>query len=133
MGVGQFRLLPHKLLGEGHFAAVLRKKGDEEPEGERCSGERLPKSWLTFAKELNIQLPEGKAVSFGQSLFWAPVELPELRGLKVVRPGLELGEVKKDRFEPAHALALWLKTCENVCDFSADSPEINKYLHGDIC
>ena len=132
VGVGQFRLLPHKLLGEGHFAAVLRKKGDEEPEGERCSGERLPKSWLTFAKELNIQLPEGKAVSFGQSLFWAPVELPELRGLKVVRPGLELGEVKKDRFEPAHALALWLKTCENVCDFSADSPEINKYLHGDV-
>ena len=131
-GVGQFRLLPHKLLGEGHFAAVLRKKGEEDAQGSGCAGEKLPKVWLEFAKSLGIRLPDGKAVSFGQSLCWAPVDMPDIRGLKVIRPGLELGIVKKDRFEPAHALALWLRDCENREDFSADSSQIDKYLHGDV-
>ena len=40
--------------------------------------------------------------------------------------------VKKDRFEPAHALALWLKTCENQQDYPADSGEISAYLRGDV-
>ena len=131
-GEGQFRLWPHKLLGEGHFVAVLRKIGDEETQGSTCPGEKLPKEWTTFAKELGITLPEGKAISFGSTLYWASNELPELKGLKVLRPGLELGEVKKDRFEPAHALALWLKECGNTVSFTADSPQIKAYLHGDV-
>ena len=131
-GEGQFRLWPHKLLGEGHFAAVLRRRGDESAAGAGCEGEKLPKEWLSFAKELGIQLPEGKAVRFGQQLFWAPVEMPQLRGLKVLRPGLELGEIKKDRLEPAHALALWLKNCENTVSFPADSEQIKEYLHGNV-
>ena len=45
----------------------------------------------------------------------------DLRGIKVLRPGLELGELKKDRFEPAHALALWLKTANCTQDFAASS------------
>ena len=129
---GNFRMWPHKLLGEGHFAAVLRKKGDAEAEGDTCVGQKLPKEWSSFAKELGIQLPEGKAILFGQSLFWAPTDLPELRGLKVMRPGLELGIVKKDRFEPAHALALWLRECKNTESFAPDSREIGAYMHGDV-
>ena len=131
-GEGQFRLWPHKLLGEGHFVAVLRKAGDEAPQGSVCAGEKLPKEWMAFAKELNVQLPEGKAISFGPTLYWVPNDLPELKGLKVLRPGLQLGEVKKDRFEPAHALALWLKECRNMASFAADSPEIKNYLHGEV-
>jgi NOL1/NOP2/fmu family ribosome biogenesis protein len=85
-----------------------------------------------FCKELGISLPEGKALAFGQSLYWAPAELPSLRGLKVMRPGLELGELKKDRFEPAHALALWLKDCKTVQNVTADSVEAENYLKGDV-
>ncbi len=126
-----FRLWPHKLLGEGHFLAVLRKLGDEETAGEFCPGEKMPKQWLDFAKDLDITLPEGKAILFGNSLYWSPVELPSLRGLKVLRPGLELGEIKKDRFEPAHALALWLKNCKRSVCVAADSAEIRAYMHGE--
>ena len=129
---GGHRMWPHKLLGEGHFAAVLRKKGDEEAAYTRSEGGKLPKEWVSFAKELRIRLPEGKPLLFGQSLYWAPAGMPELARLKVLRPGLELGTVKKDRFEPAHALALWLKTCSNTQDYPADSPEIEKYIHGDV-
>ena len=131
-GKGCFRLWPHRLRGEGHFAAVLRRRGEEEVPEVKTTGEKLPKQWQAFAKELEISLPEGKAVSFGQSLYWAPSEMPELAGLKVLRPGLELGTVKKDRFEPAHALALWLEGCQNTLSLAWDSPETEKYLHGDV-
>ena len=130
---GSHRMWPHKLLGEGHFAAVLRKSEEgEAPEIPALPGEKLPKQWLAFAKELGIRLPEGKALSFGNNLFWAPEALPSLQKLKVLRPGLELGECKKDRFEPAHALALWLKTCDNEESFPAESEEAKAYLHGEV-
>ena len=127
-----YRMWPHKLLGEGHFAAVLRKKSGEAENAREEPGEAVPKIFTAFAKEMGITLPDGKYLSFGQSLYWIPHEMPLLRGLKVLRPGLELGEVKKDRFEPAHALALWLKTCANVEDISADSPLTTKYMQGDV-
>ncbi len=132
VGVGQFRLWPHKLLGEGHFAAVLRRRGEEAPEGITAFGEKLPRQWLDFAKTMDFTLPKGKAILFGQTLYWAPEEMPELKGLRVLRPGLELGEVKKERFEPAHALALWLKNCKNTVSFPAESSQIRAYLHGDV-
>ena len=129
---GMYRMWPHKLLGEGHFAAVLRKNGGEEADVEIPKGEKLPKEWAVFAKELGIRLPEGKAILFGQSLYWAPAEMPDIHRLKVLRPGLELGVCKKDRFEPAHALALWLKTCLNIQDYPAQSLELAAYMHGDV-
>ena len=131
-GEGQFRLWPHKLLGEGHFVAVLRRAGQHSAMGDAPRGEKLPRLWEQFAKEMDIRLPTGKAVTFGPSLYWAPADMPEIRGVKVLRPGLELGELKKDRFEPAHALALWLMTCANVQDYSADSKESADYLHGQV-
>ena len=129
---GGHRLWPHKLLGEGHFAAVLHRQGDDREDAPRIAGEKLPKQWLSFAKELGITLPSGRCVTFGQTLYWAPEEMPDISRLKVLRPGLELGEVKKDRFEPAHALALWLKDCKNTVSFPAEGEEIHKYMHGDV-
>ena len=131
-GEGQFRLWPHKLLGEGHFVAVLRKAGGEEADIKITPGEKLPKEWTEFAKDLDITLPRGKAVFFGSSLYWASEEMPDLRGIKVLRPGLELGEMKKDRFEPAHALALCLKTASRTVCLPADSPEIAAYMRGEV-
>ena len=131
-GRGQFRMLPHKLLGEGHFGAVLRKNGGEETEVVPEKPQKLPKAWDDFAKELGICLEAGKAVQFGQSLFWAPEEMPALRGIKVLRPGLEMGQLKKDRFEPAHALALWLKDAKKCQNLEENSKELQQYMHGDV-
>lgn len=128
---GTFRMWPHKLLGEGHFAAVLQKTAGEEGEPAMEQPQKLPRQWLDFAKTLQIELPAGKAVLFGTSLYWAPEDMPLLRGIKVMRPGLELGEVKKDRFEPAHALALWLKNAANIEDFPAAGDQIKAYMHGE--
>ena len=129
---GTFRMWPHKLRGEGHFAAVLRRiDGDEDCFVAAAAGEKLPKPWTEFAKELGIVLPKGKLFTFGQNLYWVPDEMPELKRLKVLRLGLELGTVKKDRFEPAHALALWLQSAAKVHRISVQSKEMVAYLHGE--
>ena len=125
-----YRMWPHKLLGEGHFAAVLRKKETDGGYRPEEPGTKLPPEWLAFAKELGITLPDGKAVMFGQSLYWAPEGMPSLRGLKVERPGLELGVVKKGRFEPAHALALWLESCTRTQELS--DTELAQYMAGNV-
>ena len=129
---GSHRMWPHKLLGEGHFAAVLKKAEGEPGDPAIPAGEKLPKQWQSFVKELDISLPEGKAVTFGQNLFWAPEEMPDISRLKVMRPGLELGTIKKDRFEPAHALALWLRHCSNIHSCDAESEAMKAYLHGEV-
>ncbi len=126
---GTFRMWPHKLLGEGHFAAVLRKTGQDRQDVPEKTG-KLPDEWTAFAREQGIALPQGGAVFFGQSLYWAPAQMPDIRGVKVLRPGLELGAVKKNRFEPAHALALWLKTGNHVHTLAWDSPEVASYMNG---
>jgi len=129
---GSFRLWPHRVLGEGHFAAVLTKEKGRAEDPAIWPGEKLPKAWAEFAGDLGIVLPPGKAVTFGRQLYWAPIQLPELRGLRVLRPGLELGTGKANRFEPAHALAMSLKCCERVVDLPADRPEVQTFLHGDV-
>ena len=128
---GSFRLWPHKLLGEGHFAAVLRRMDGNGEGGNPASGVPVPGGWVSFAREQGIKLPAGKAVRFGDTLFWAPEETPDLGRLRVLRPGLELGTIKKDRLEPAHALALWLRPREGDCKLSPDRAELAGYLRGE--
>lgn len=130
---GMYRLWPHKLLGEGHFAAVLRKMDcrEEIADVNFDQPKPLPKAFLSFAKELDIALPDGQAVTFGDTLYWMPPQMPALHRLRVLRPGLELGTLKKDRFEPAHALALWLRHCKNEISLSPESKELAAYLHGE--
>lgn len=121
-----FRLLPHKLRGEGHFAAVLQR--DDTAERTYLPQEKT-QSIPTAVRDF---LPlEGSVLTFGETLFLAPEELPILKGLKVLRVGLELGEVRKGRFAPAHALALATKAFPQCHDLPADSPEIAAYLRGE--
>ena len=131
-GPAMYRMWPHKLLGEGHFAAVLRRMGQPEDSPAPPPGEKLPRQWEDFAKALDICLPEGRGLRFGETLYWAPAGMPDVTKLCVLRAGLELGTVKKDRFEPAHALALWLKDCRCQVSFPAESDEIKAYLHGEV-
>ena len=131
VGTGMFRLWPHKLKGEGHFVAVLRKTAGDEGNALEEKGQNLPTEWNEFAREAGVSLPKGKAIAFGETVYWAPCEMPSIRGIKVLRPGLELGEARKGRFLPAHALALWLKDGKNTQSYGADSKEMTAYLHGE--
>lgn len=125
------RLWPHRLRGEGHFAAVLEQSGggpaaDVPPEPFVPAPEALKE----FRAGLDAALPGGGLLLFGGRLYAVPEGLPALRALRVVRPGLELGACLKGRFEPAHAWALWLKRCRSAADYPAGSPELAAYLRG---
>ena len=65
-------------------------------------------------------------------MYVAPKDMPSFEGLKVLRPGLHLGILKKDRFEPSHALALFSKP-EDVklsYEIASDDDNIKQYLNG---
>ncbi len=127
------RLWPHHICGEGHFLMLLRRSGSEAlPPAGTPGPVRTPPELEAFLNALDISLPRGTLAAFGPSLYLLPPECPALHGLKVLRPGLELGTVKKGRFEPSHALALWLDHAAGAADFPADSREIDDYLHGQV-
>lgn len=138
------RLWPHKIKGEGHFAAVLQKAGEEavsyrvQSAGGVEKGipeKNFAKDWadyLTFAKE-TLRVPlSGNYLKFGDNLYLMPEGMPSLKGLKVLRPGLHIGTLKKNRFEPSHALALALSAEEvlKVWNLSSKEPVIHAYLNG---
>lgn len=134
------RLWPHRILGEGHFIARLRKgqgSGGKAPwvamhKPQRPSSD-LQQLLSQFAADtLNITF-DGPFVLFGDQLYQLPDGCPSLDQLKVLRPGWHLGTVKKGRFEPSHALALSLAPGEwqRSVDLSADGAEVGRYLGGE--
>ena len=128
-----FRLWPHRLLGEGHYCAVLRREeGAPAAQPAQEAAAKCPPELLDFCRATGAAIPEGKFILFGKTLYLAPPELPVLGGLRVLRAGLELGEVLKNRFAPAHAWALWLRALENQVDFPADSAQVRQYLAGEV-
>lgn len=133
------RLMPHKIKGEGHYLAVLEKDGEDGSSG-NCAGgteksllEKDYGEFLEFAKEyLNMEKAEGTYLRFGEQLYLGGEDMPSLKGLKVLRPGLHLGTLKKGRFEPSHALALALnkRQVKQYIDLPADGLEVLQFLNG---
>lgn len=120
------RIWPHKADGEGHFLAVLKKDGvrensvtlnEKKKKNDRKNGKKKAetdlKDFYAFCEDMLIdaeKLMEGRRfLTFGENLYLVPEEMPEMDGLKVLRPGLHVGTLKKGRMEPSHALALYLK------------------------
>lgn len=147
---GELRLWPHKVRGEGHFLACLHKKSRARESGifvgeemggrlaERISSESekgIPKREYRCFEEFGRQYLrtsfEGVYVKFADQLYLLPQKAPALKGLKVLRPGLHLGTIRKERFEPAHSLALCLRPQEAVYRYELSFEEAAKYLRGE--
>ncbi len=76
----------------------------------------------------------GKLLLFGEQLYRLPDLLPELAGLRVLRPGLHIGTFRKNRFEPSHALALSLgaQDVKQMVNLSTENKaEADAYLRGE--
>lgn len=68
---------------------------------------------------------------FGEHVYLVPGQMCSLQGLKTERAGLELGEYKKNRFEPAHALALSLRENEVMQSYEMTEEEAKRYISGE--
>ncbi len=163
-----FRLWPHKLRGEGHYAALITRNDDlaaiamdgygaEEicveaedaiepvcditPDGS-VSGESfsLLKAFLKDTlTDKGIKGLQGRLFSYGSNLYLAKKDIAlaatateKSRRLRTERAGLQLGEVKKGRFEPSHAFAMALKPddCQRTVELSYKDREAYDYFEG---
>ena len=84
---------------------------------------RCPQELTDFCARTGAALPEGKLLRFGDVCYLVPQALPEVKGLRVLRAGLALGAVLKNRFAPAHAWALWLETLESSVSLEESDPD----------
>lgn len=108
---GMAHFYPHELKGEGHFAAQLRKADGEADDLFTPATQQLSKpdkallaAYQTFSRAFD--LPEANA-QMGDTLLCCPA-LPPIKGVKVLRAGLQLGVLKGKVFAPDHALAIAL-------------------------
>ena len=127
------RLFPHKISGEGHFAALLRKKG--KPAEEKTVKEKsvsLPLPVQDFLKMATVDFSAGTFKMEGERVFFLP-EGGKMPRLRYLRTGLYLGDVKKNRFEPSQAFAMALspETFDSCIDLSSKDIRTLKYLKGE--
>ena len=129
------RIWPHKASGEGHFVAKIQKLENEDCNVKYIkikNNDKEVKDYREFEKKfLNISI-ESRFDIRGENLYLLPEEHPDTKKLKVLRYGLHLGMLKKNRFEPSHALAHYLKMedVKNVENFSVQDDKILDYLRG---
>jgi NOL1/NOP2/fmu family ribosome biogenesis protein len=130
------RLWPHTSPGEGHFIALLRRNDDAAAGRAAVPGLRpalsrtLMEQWQAWCGENLTAMPDVSPVQVGTRLYALPTGLPDWKGLRVLHPGWWLADLKKDRIEPSHALAMALSSTDarRVLALPADSPDVFKYL-----
>ena len=116
---------------DGVEASDQQRKGDKKKSDTKKTNLKKSDLKKEDAGIINSSLP-GKYLKFGDNIYFAPEDMPGLKGMKVLRPGLHLGTLKKNRFEPSHALALALSPEDvlHVWHLSSESPEAAAYLNG---
>lgn len=123
--------------GEGHFAARLRRVS-ENPKmpaslklpAEKGEGFQLARELL---QKVFRQPPKNPIMQAGNRLYLLPNRLPEISGLGVLRAGVEVGEIKGKRIEPAHGLfmAARQEDLQYSVSFPSNSAEIASFLRGE--
>ena len=86
----------------------------------------------TVSEDMAAWIKNSRLVMFGEQLYRLPDMEVDIKGLKVQRAGLHIGEFKKQRFEPSHSLALALKYSEakNVVKLTCDDPQTTGFFNG---
>lgn len=120
---GSIHLFPSLYQGEGQFIALLHKKGNKEVSLMKKG--KKDKQNFPFLKDFS--LPPLDYLLKNDTLYGLSSYLPTEK-LTVIRYGLEVGEIKKDRFLPSHALSHFLSWDRNI---SLNEEEVKKYIHGD--
>lgn len=128
------RLYPHKLQGEGHFVALVKKDTPKTVTVKKKHVSKIDsKEAEEFIKLIKRDFDDGYFEIINNNLYFIPEYDFEKKGLRILRSGLLMGEIKKHSFEPSMALALNLKMDEfkNVINLSVDDKRVISYLKGE--
>ena len=136
---GTVRLFPHKLEGEGHFIAKLKKTGvrkEEEELKKRASSKqknKLPKEAGEFLKNINREFEPDRIMLNKEYIYYLPENVKLHDKIHYLRTGLLLGRINHSRFEPSQALAMNLKMEEwdNPLDLKLSDDRVLRYLKGE--
>ena len=153
-GMPVIRLFPHKIEGEGHFLALLRKKDTQAPDGGKFSGSvgsdnrsgaasgkdsaqvrRLEQEsdFGQWEAMLTQALDHSRIMVRDGMVYYLPKCFDRSWNLRYLRTGLLLGEWKKNRFEPsqAAAMALPMKEFSQTVSLSAEEDRTIRYPKGE--
>lgn len=137
---GTIRLFPHKIKGEGHFVARLKKDDRAIEKNENKTKDKkkrklpkLPEELLEFLGKIKRDWDYERIFINKDYAYYLPKDALIDKSLHYIRTGLLLGEIKKNRFEPFQALAMNIKfdEWENPLNLSATDERVIKYLKGE--
>lgn len=120
---GMLRLWPHRVRGDGHFVARLRKADGEtaralihRPAGARAArrastvGELPAQALVERLEAESCRIPEtlrdGILIRQGDYVHALPAQTPPLDGIRTARPGLCLLRAGRSHVQPMPALAM---------------------------
>ena len=128
------RIYPHLVKGEGHFVCLIQK-GFKQNKIIPYSIAKMPNNEdvLEFLKHMQLNLNNRHFEIIQDNVYLVPDIDIKLKGLRILRSGLLLGEIKKHHFEPAQSLAMALKMSDfdQVLNFDAKDERVIRYLKGE--
>ncbi len=122
--------------GEGHFVAKMNKISDTgsvpvatQPENTQPVEPAFIEFWQ---QQFQTPLPAGRLRQMRDKIVLLPENTPDFTGLKVIKPGVWCGEIRKGRFLPHHALYM-IKTapeCNAALRLYAGDKRVTDFLRG---
>lgn len=118
--------------GEGHFIAKMVKHGEQSISPiKEIKAAKVDEAVTDFMNKqgsasLNFYVQQGK-------VYGRKGNFIKLDKIRILRQGIECGEMIKNRFEPHHAF--YLAGVNQNCfkqSYELNTEEIKKYLHGDV-
>ncbi len=128
------RIYPHKVKGEGHFVCLIQKGNKDRTPLEKIDA-KMPKDelLLEFLSHVKLNTINRHFEKIQDNVYLVPNVDVKLKGLRILRSGLLLGELKKNHFEPSQALAMSLKAedFDQIINLNAEDERVIRYLKGE--
>ena len=130
------RIWPHKMHGEGHYLALLQKGEKSEKlvvKEKKKRAKKVPEELLAFFEDITWEMDWSRLEIYSEKVYYMPEDIPNVKGIRFLRTGLYLGDVKKNRFEPSQSLAMCLKKEEyrRTISLSVEDERVIRYLKGE--
>ena len=115
--------------GEGHFIAKMRKEGNAEAASKVKTSFRLPSVAMKFLKE-HLTVPYPYLYAADDIIYGSTAPFYETGRCRIRCQGVRLGVMKRNRFEPDHALFMSsFSKCRHEAELSDE--ETMRYMHGE--
>ena len=129
---GAIRLHPNHYKGEGHFIALIQKRGVKnnlQKKEQLKMKKNIHPAVIQFLNDFQFSYDKNKIVNWDDHYYYADFDIPSLERIKFLRYGLSLGEIKNNRFIPNHAFAMYHQH-SNHC-IALTKEQAQKYIAGE--